>query len=151
MFNIGDLVIDGNDGKALFIAVEPTKISMIANNYDIIKDQGFSFAAWPGDRLATQEDITRIMNGRDFPQWVIDILTANGKLINPKASKPQEVATVHPKAQLGFDLPKPPPEIKQNSIMTLQTFQNQCIHDYRDYVGFSRIYRYCRHCDKKDE
>lgn len=144
-FNSGDFVTDLN-GISLYICTG-SRIALIkgARCDSFVHPMLNLIDTIPSDRLASLSEVADIMNSIPFPQWVIDIKHS----IAPTTTKTSP-AILAAAVQLPFPLPETPIIPKVELSMSLKSFQSKCIHDWIEYRGFSREYKYCKHCDKKE-
>lgn len=130
--------------KILYIARNTTEGKLVAHSpggFYIESTPSLTFHAQV-HRLATQTEIELYRGGRMWPDWVQKIL------VDPSNSP----ATL-PLTPQGYVDPKPRKIMPIDSLhghMTLQTFQDRCVHRFETYTGFSRVYKYCVICDKKE-
>ena len=107
------------------------------------------------DKVASRLEVDTIMDGQLMPDWVNQILIDVNQqqlIYNPIAPATIKglYATLNPGVQLPFPLPEAESVPKLDTNMSLKTFQNNCMHNWIEYRGFTREYKYCKHCDKKE-
>lgn len=102
--------------------------------------------------IATQAQIDQYKNGKDWPQWVKDILTQAIKPGHQPISQAVPMPVAVEQVAEAYNLnPKVVQQAPLPSVMTLQAFQKNCPHDFVKYVGFSHSYKYCKYCDTKQD
>jgi hypothetical protein len=109
------------------------------------------------DRLATHNDIAKLLAGRPMPQWVVDM---GGNVNQPSYSVGivgpgvSSISFNHSKGlanvaeEYGIK-PIPAPVKTYHEPVTLAVFQSSCPHKWKTYTGFTRVYDYCELCDAK--
>lgn len=143
-FKRGTFVVDTRVVTILSICLDETQCKVVAGPGVLMMTEpqmGFGTDS-NHDRIATPEEIQKIIAGRDYPQWVIDILCN-------KPGIQKEYITLPPGVNVYNPAPIPMPQI--DTTATLKTFQEQCNHHWLDYVGFTKVYQFCKHCDKKKD
>lgn len=143
MYSIGAFLID-TQFKALMIHIGNNKIISVcpAPGFPVNHTQGKEFDINPAtDRLADAMDIAKYQPANGWPQWVKDIQQGNNF---PLGSLPLTID--------GFvdHKPRAPAPTNPNAgRVTLQMFQETCVHKFVTYTGFSRVFEYCTFCDLK--
>lgn len=128
-FKRGMFIVFNDKPQILSICVNSSENQKIATmtRMELTTSKTFYMNDPAMEREATEAEVLKIMDGRPMPEWVKPIRESYVKEVEKPVATPQI-----------------------ETVMTLTTFQNQCKHHYVEYVGFTRVYKYCKHCDKKE-
>lgn len=151
MFNIGDFIIQGSTGW-LLVAVTPTIGRVLCKRprglflTQIKQTALFSTK----DRAATQTDLTQFEKPQGWPKWVAEAKASLYNMPTKAGSIPAGAIPLTPQGLVDHK-PRPAPKVDPDAGRpTLQMFQQTCAHKMVLYTGFSRVFKYCIFCDKKE-
>lgn len=148
MFKRGDIIIVGND--ILLVVLDP-RTCIVLYSMGVFRPDDDDSVKWtiqPSDRLATVKEMDALLKGRPLPQWVKDIQNEGMGIPCPSGPTVSQPGLDHVAAAMNIK-PHQEPVIEFKPLAALETFREQCNHKWQTYTGFTKVFDFCVHCDKR--